>query len=52
MLKMLSQSQQFARFRSGNFDIKDEPHSGRPMTNETDKILEKFEQDRHINNDS
>ncbi|GBP89131.1 Histone-lysine N-methyltransferase SETMAR [Eumeta japonica] len=32
----------------GNFDVKDEPRSGRPVTNKVDAILEKVEQDRHI----
>ncbi|GBP18917.1 Histone-lysine N-methyltransferase SETMAR [Eumeta japonica] len=33
---------------SGNFDVKDEPRSGRPVTDKVDAILEKVEQDRHI----
>ncbi|GBP16805.1 Histone-lysine N-methyltransferase SETMAR [Eumeta japonica] len=33
---------------SGNFDGKDEPRSGRPVTDKVDAILEKAEQDRHI----
>ena len=37
-----------ARYRSRNFDVKDEPRSGRPITKKSDKILEKIEQDRHI----
>ncbi|GBP46258.1 hypothetical protein EVAR_30387_1 [Eumeta japonica] len=31
-----------------NFDIKDEPRSGRPVMDKVDAILEKVEQDRHI----
>jgi len=38
----------FARFRSGNFDVKDEPRSGRPVTEKVDEILEKVQQDKHI----
>ncbi len=38
----------FARFRSGNFDVKDAPRSGRPITEKVDEILEMIEQDRHI----
>ena len=38
----------FARFRSRNFDVKDEPRSNRPITEKSDEILEKIEQDRHI----
>ena len=37
-----------ARFRSRNFDVKDEPRFGRPTTEKSDEILEKIEQDRHI----
>ncbi|KAG5346731.1 SETMR methyltransferase, partial [Acromyrmex charruanus] len=32
----------FARFRTGNFDVKDEPRSGRP------EIMEKVERDKHV----
>ncbi|GBP93783.1 Histone-lysine N-methyltransferase SETMAR [Eumeta japonica] len=39
----------FKRLQSGNFDVKDEPRSGRPVTDKVDAILEKVEQDRHIN---
>ena len=38
----------FARFRSKNFDVKDKPRSGRPITERSDEILEKIEQDWHI----
>ena len=37
----------FARFRSGNFDIKDALRSGRPPVKELDEILQPVEQDRH-----
>ncbi|GBP08346.1 hypothetical protein EVAR_78814_1 [Eumeta japonica] len=39
----------FKRFQSGNFDVKDEPRSGRPVTDKDDAILEQVEQGRHIN---
>jgi len=29
----------FVRFRSGNFDVKDLPRSGRPVTEKVDEIL-------------
>lgn len=32
----------FARFRSGNFEVKDATRSGRPMTGKVDEIMEKF----------
>ena len=38
----------FARFRSGNFDVKDAPRSGRPCTEKVDEILAKVKEDRHI----
>ncbi|EFN78260.1 Histone-lysine N-methyltransferase SETMAR, partial [Harpegnathos saltator] len=38
----------FARFRSGNFDVKDKSRSGRPITEKADEILEKVQQDKHI----
>ena len=38
----------FARFRSGNFDVKDEPRPGRPIVEKVDEILQKVEVDRHI----
>lgn len=37
----------FARFRSGNFDVKDAPRSGRPITARVDEILEKIGQNPH-----
>ncbi|GBP58691.1 Histone-lysine N-methyltransferase SETMAR [Eumeta japonica] len=38
----------FKCFQSSNFDIKDEPRSGRPVTDKVDAILEKVEQDWDI----
>ena len=38
----------FARFRSGNFDVKDESRPGRPIHEKVDEILKKIEVDRHI----
>ena len=38
----------FKRFQSGNFDVKDAPRSGRPITEKVDEIMEIIEQDRHI----
>ncbi|GBP03314.1 Histone-lysine N-methyltransferase SETMAR [Eumeta japonica] len=38
----------FKRYLSGNFDVKDEPRSGRPVTDKVDVVLEKVKQDRHI----
>jgi len=40
----------FKRFQSGNFYVKDVSLSGRPITGKIDEIMEKIEQDRHINN--
>lgn len=37
----------FARFRSGNFDVKDASRSGRPVTEKADEILQMVELDRH-----
>ena len=37
----------FARIRSGNFNVKDNSGSGRPMSEKADKIHEKLQQDRH-----
>ena len=37
-----------ARFRSGNFDVKNEPRFGWPITEKSDEIIEKIEQDQHI----
>ncbi|GBP21470.1 Histone-lysine N-methyltransferase SETMAR [Eumeta japonica] len=36
------------RFQSGNFDVRVEPRSGRPVTDKVDAILEKVEQHRYI----
>jgi len=33
----------FARFRSGNFDVKDTPRSGRPVTGKVEEILQLVE---------
>ena len=38
----------FARFRSKNLHVKDEPRSGPPIIEKSDEILEKTEQDLHI----
>ncbi|XP_020298171.1 histone-lysine N-methyltransferase SETMAR-like, partial [Pseudomyrmex gracilis] len=38
----------FKRFQSGNFDVKDAPRSGRPITEKVDEIMKIIEQDRHI----
>jgi len=38
----------FARFRAGNFDVKDEPHSGQPITEKSDEIMVKVEHDKHV----
>jgi len=39
----------FARFRVGNFDVKDDPRSGRPITEKFDEIeLVKVERDKHV----
>ncbi|GBP33380.1 Histone-lysine N-methyltransferase SETMAR [Eumeta japonica] len=38
----------FKSFQSGNFDIKDERRSGRPVTDKVTAIVEKVQQDRHI----
>ena len=38
----------FACFCSRNFDVKDEPPSGRPITEKNYEILEKIERDRHM----
>ena len=37
----------FARFRSGNQDVKDASRSGRPITERVSEILQLVEQDRH-----
>ncbi|EGI70944.1 Histone-lysine N-methyltransferase SETMAR, partial [Acromyrmex echinatior] len=38
----------FVRFRFGNFDVKDRPRSGRPVTEKVDEILQLVKQDRHV----
>ncbi|GBP95156.1 hypothetical protein EVAR_70382_1 [Eumeta japonica] len=38
----------FKHFQSGNFDVKDEPRSGRPVTDEVQAILEKVEPDQVV----
>lgn len=38
----------FARFRSGDFDIKDAPRSGRPTIVDDDKIKAMLKANRHI----
>ena len=37
----------FARFRSGNQDVKDASRPGRPITEKVGKILQLVEKDRH-----
>ena len=37
----------FARIRSGNFNVKDNSGSSRPISEKADKIREKLQQDRH-----
>ena len=37
----------FARIRSGNFNLKDNSRSGRPISEKAVKIREKLQQDRH-----
>ena len=41
-----------AHFRSGNFEVKDEPHFGRSTTEKSDEIIKRIEQDRHISSHS
>lgn len=38
----------FARFRSGDLNVKDAPRSGRPIVENVDEIFKKIEEDRHI----
>ncbi|XP_073968985.1 histone-lysine N-methyltransferase SETMAR-like [Rhodnius prolixus] len=38
----------FRRFRSGIFDVKDEPRTGRPVDGNVDKITEIIEVDQHV----
>jgi len=36
------------RSLSGNFDVKDEPCFGRPITEKSDEIIVKIERDKHV----
>ena len=36
----------FARFRAGNFNVNDEPRSGRPITEKSDEIMVKVERNK------
>jgi len=38
----------FKSFQFGNFDVKDVPRSGRPITGKIDEIMEKVELNWHI----
>ncbi|KAG5314974.1 SETMR methyltransferase, partial [Acromyrmex insinuator] len=38
----------FARFYTGNFDVKDEPRSGQSITEKSDEIMEEVERDKHV----
>jgi len=38
----------FACFRAGNFDVKDEFRSGRPITEKSNEIMVKVERDKHV----
>lgn len=40
----------FCRFRSGNFNVKDAPRSGRPITKEVDKLAAKVEREQPLYN--
>ncbi|PRD17719.1 UNVERIFIED_CONTAM: Histone-lysine N-methyltransferase SETMAR [Trichonephila clavipes] len=42
----------FRQFRSGIFDIKDAPHTGRPVVKNVDKITEIIEVDRYVSSRS
>ncbi|GFV27193.1 histone-lysine N-methyltransferase SETMAR [Trichonephila clavipes] len=42
----------FRRFRSGIFDVKDVPHTGRPVVENVDKTTEVIEVDRHVSSRS
>ncbi|GFW93966.1 histone-lysine N-methyltransferase SETMAR [Trichonephila clavipes] len=42
----------FCRFRSGIFDAKDAPHTGRPIIENVDKITEIIQVDRHVSSRS
>ncbi|KAG5305532.1 SETMR methyltransferase, partial [Acromyrmex insinuator] len=43
-----SEREWFVQFYSGNFDVKDRPRSGRPVTEKVDEILQLVKQDRHV----
>ncbi|XP_062139733.1 protein GVQW3-like [Drosophila sulfurigaster albostrigata] len=47
-LSVQTVEQWFRRFRSGNFDIETPTPSGRPVTVDTDKIMEIVDRDRHV----
>ena len=50
-MKTLSKSaarKWFARFRAGKHDVKDEPRSGRSITEKSDEIMVKVERDKHV----
>ena len=40
---------QHVQHKAGNCDVKDTPRSGRPITGKFDEIIQKIEQDGHIN---
>ncbi|GFU53802.1 histone-lysine N-methyltransferase SETMAR [Trichonephila clavipes] len=42
----------FRRFRSGIFDVKDAPRTGKPVVKNVDKIIEIIEVDRHVSSRS
>ncbi|GFU92626.1 histone-lysine N-methyltransferase SETMAR [Trichonephila clavipes] len=42
----------FRRFRSGIFDVKDAPRTGRPIVENVHKIAEIIKVDRHVNSRS
>ena len=44
----ISSTQIVRSFRSGNFDVKNEPHSGRSIIEKNDQFLRKIRHDRHI----
>ncbi|GBP39353.1 Histone-lysine N-methyltransferase SETMAR [Eumeta japonica] len=40
------------RFQRGNFDVKDESRSGRPVIDKVDAVLKKLEQGQHISSNN
>ncbi|GFX10298.1 histone-lysine N-methyltransferase SETMAR [Trichonephila clavipes] len=42
----------FRRFRSGIFDVKEAPRTGKPVVKKVDKITEIIEVDRHVSSRS